>query len=159
VPKFRIELRNVGQNDLLLNLGFMPLNGEHQYLNVVYLKLVDEHRESKRLDLRTFQQVGGTREEALFLPIPVGATFSIPVDLDNYSTAAFRDIGYKPMPGSYWLEAQFLKTDHRVPVVEKDGAQGSTSERSSGNVNAEIADPITSNKLRFEVPSRLSKCF
>lgn len=30
-PKFRVELRNSGEKDLLLNLGVMTRNGEQQY--------------------------------------------------------------------------------------------------------------------------------
>jgi hypothetical protein len=50
--------------------------------------------------------------DTFVLPLPVGATFSIPVDLDKYFSAASREYDYKLTPGTYSLEAQF--TGERV---------------------------------------------
>jgi hypothetical protein len=40
VPKFKVELRNVGERDVLLNFGIMARNGEQQYATAVSLILV-----------------------------------------------------------------------------------------------------------------------
>jgi len=39
VPRFKVELRNVGEKDLLLNLGIMTRSGEQQYPSAVSLIL------------------------------------------------------------------------------------------------------------------------
>jgi hypothetical protein len=40
-PKFRVELRNAGESDLVLNVGVMLANGQKQYPNAVVLTLTD----------------------------------------------------------------------------------------------------------------------
>jgi hypothetical protein len=82
--KFRVELRNGRQHDLLLNLGIMNRNGGHQYPNAISLILEDAQGQPQRLELKKSFQVSDARKAGLFLPLPVGATFSFPVDLDNY---------------------------------------------------------------------------
>jgi hypothetical protein len=44
VPKFKVELRNVGEKDLLLNLGIMSRSGEQLYPTAVSLILVDSQK-------------------------------------------------------------------------------------------------------------------
>ena len=51
-PKFRIELRNAAEKDLVVNLGMMLANGKMQYPNALVLILTDAQRKSRRLDLR-----------------------------------------------------------------------------------------------------------
>jgi hypothetical protein len=45
----------------------------------------------------------------LFLPLPAGATFSFPVDLDDYWAPTSKDFDASRLkPGTYWLAAQFI---------------------------------------------------
>jgi hypothetical protein len=83
VPKFRVELRNAGEKDLLLNLGIMARDGKQQYPTAVSLILIDA-RSLQRLELNRPCQVVDAEKETLYLPLPVGASFSFSVDLDNY---------------------------------------------------------------------------
>ena len=82
-PKFRVEFRNAGQNDLVVNLGMMLANGKRQYPNAVALTLTDAQGKSRRLDLREPAMIAG-RLDPFVVPIPVDATFSVPVNLDRY---------------------------------------------------------------------------
>jgi hypothetical protein len=82
-PRFRVELRNAGEHDLVLNVGMMLANDQEQYPNAVVLTLTDAPGKTRRLNLREPAAVGG-RVDPLIRPIPVGATFSIPADLDKY---------------------------------------------------------------------------
>jgi hypothetical protein len=63
-PKFGVELRNAEESDLSLNLGIMLDNGRKQYPIAIFLNLTDT--------------------QPFVLSLPVGATFSMPVDLDKY---------------------------------------------------------------------------
>jgi hypothetical protein len=58
-PTFIVELRNVGESDLILNLGVMLANGRKQYPNAVALTLTDAQGKSRRLDLREPAAVAG----------------------------------------------------------------------------------------------------
>jgi hypothetical protein len=144
-PKFRVELRNAGQNDLVVNLGMMLANGKRQYPNAVALTLTDAQGKSRRLDLREPAMIAG-RVDPFVVPIPVGATFSIPVNLDGYWPAASKEFDYKLKPGTYSLEAQFT---------------GRSVSQQEANLDVKgIAlmpywtETVTSNQLRFEVSSQ-----
>ncbi len=144
-PKFRVELRNAGQNDLVVNLGMMLANGKRQYPNAVALTLTDAQGKSRRLDLREPAMIAG-RVDPFVVPIPVDATFSIPVNLDGYWPAASKEFDYKLKPGTYSLEAQFT---------------GRSVSQQEANLDVKgIAlmpywtETVTSNQLRFEVSSQ-----
>ena len=146
-PKFRVELRNAGEKDLLLNLGIMTRNGEQQYLTAVSLIIVDAQGESRLLELKSFLRVSDAGRETLTLPLPVGATFSAPVDLDDYWAPTFKDF-YTLKPGTYSLAAQF----NRMLFPKKVFVLQSASQRSF--VEMVNAGPTKSNSLQFEVPNR-----
>lgn len=146
-PKFRVELRNSGEKDLLLNLGVMIRNGEQQYPTALSLTIVDAQGESQLLELKIPLQVRDAVRETLTLPLSVGATFSVPVDLDDYWAPTFKGF-YTLKPGTYSLAAQFnrMTFPKRTFVVQEVG------QRSFDMVNPR--DGSTSNTLQFEVPSR-----
>jgi hypothetical protein len=146
-PKFRVELRNAGERDLLLNLGIMTRNGEQQYLTAVSLIIVDAQGESRLLELKSFLRVSDAGRETLTLPLPVGATFSAPVDLDDYWAPTFKGF-YTLKPGTYSLAAQF----NRMLFPKKVFVLQSASQRSF--VEMVNAGPTKSNSLQFEVPNR-----
>jgi hypothetical protein len=158
-PKFRVEFRNTGHNDLLLNLGIMSRDGERQYLDGVSLILEDFEGKPQRLELKKFFQPGdaGTR---LFLPLPVGATFSFPVDLRDYRTVTSKEFDSRLKPGTYWLAAQLTGFRNNGAILNAQGPGQAgppiVAVRTFDMVNPESAlgaSPI-SNTLRFEVPNR-----
>jgi hypothetical protein len=79
VRKFKVELRNVGEKDLLLNLGIMSRSGEQLYPTAVSLILVDSQRLFQLIELKRSLPDTAAEKETLYLPLPVGATFSFPV--------------------------------------------------------------------------------
>lgn len=52
IPKLRVEFRNVGEKDLLLNLGIMTGHGAEQYPTAVLLILVDAQGSEEWLELK-----------------------------------------------------------------------------------------------------------
>lgn len=143
--KFRVELRNAAQKDLLLNLGIMLANGKAQYPNAVILILTDAHGKSRRLDLREPGFIAG-RMDPFVVPIPSGARFSIPVDLDKYWAAQSKEFDYKLSPGTYSLEAQFTGRNVSQQEANLDVKGIALMPYWTG-----IA---VSNRLRFEVSSQ-----
>jgi hypothetical protein len=141
-PKFRVEFRNTGENDLILNLGVMLGNGKRQYPNAVVLSLTDTTGKSRQLDLREPAFVAG-RMDPFALPIPIGATFSLSVDLDNYWAAKKKEFDYKLKPGSYSIQAQLT-------------GKGVSQQEANLDVKGIALMPywrvaVTSNQLRFDV--------
>jgi hypothetical protein len=137
--KFRVELRNAGENDLILNLGMMLANGREQYLEKVVLTLTDAEGKSRRLvDVRGPWAIGG-RVDPLVVPLGVGCTFTVPVDLHNYMYLAGEAKKYDVVlnPGIYSVEARF---------VGEGVSQGAAAELMPYWIGS-----LTSNQLRFEV--------
>ena len=156
--KFRVEFRNAGHNDLLLNLGIMSRNGAQQYPNAVSLILEDGQGKPQRLELKkSFQPSdAGT---TLFLPLPVGATFSFPVDLHDYRAVTSKEFDFRLKPGTYWLAAQFTGSRDRVILTAQGAVQAGPAifpVRTFDTVNPEnaLGAPPISNTLRLEIPSR-----
>jgi hypothetical protein len=143
-PDFRIEFRNVGESDLVLNLGVMLANGRRQYPSAVILTLTDTQGKSRRLDLRVPAPISG-RVDPLVAPLPVSATFSIPVNLDGYWAVASAEFDYKPKPGSYALEAQFTGRGVSQQEANLDAKGISLMPYWQGDV--------TSNLLQFDLPN------
>jgi hypothetical protein len=139
-PNFRVELRNAGENDLILNLGSMLANGKKQYPDAVVLTLTDSQGKSQRLVLQgPFYVVG--RVDPLVLPIPVGSTFSIPVHLDKYGP-----LEYKFKPATYSLEAQLTGKGVSQPEANLDVKGIALMPYWKGTV--------TSNQLSFEISNQ-----
>jgi hypothetical protein len=78
------------------------------------------------------------------VPIPVGATFSLPVDLDRcYWPVASKEFDYKMKPGAYSLEAQFTGRSISQQEANLDMQGIALMPYWTGTVS--------SNQLRFEV--------
>ena len=141
VPKFRVELQNAGEDDLILNLGITLANGRKQYPKDIVLLLTDSQGKARRFELREPTYIAG-RVDPLIVALPVGSTFSIPVDLEKYWAAASNEFEYKLKPGAYLLEAQF-------------SGRGLTQQEANLDVKGLALMPywagsITSNRLQFE---------
>jgi len=140
VPKFRVELQNAGEDDLILNLGITLANGRKQYPKEIVLILTDSQGKARRFNLKGPAVIAG-RVDPLIVPLPVGSTFSILVDLEKY-WAASNEFGYKLEPGTYFLEAQF-------------SGRGLMQQEANLDVKGLALMPywtgsITSNRLQFE---------
>jgi hypothetical protein len=83
--------------------------------------------------------------DPLVVPLPVGAVFSIPVNLDRYWAVASAEFDYKPKPGSYALEAQF--TGKGV------SQQGANLDLPGIALMPYWQGTVTSNLLRFDIPN------
>ena len=163
VPKFRVELRNVGEKDLLLNLGTKSLDGRHQYLTAVSLILEDEQGELQWLELKRSVPVGDPGTETLSLPLPVGAVFSFPADLDDYRLATSKEsAAQKLKPGTYLIAAHLKGFIPRVVLVAEPGVgvpvrfvePGLLSRFDTVNPETGLGPAPVSKALRIEIPSR-----
>ena len=141
-PKFRVDIQNAGDHDLILNLGFMLANGRKQYPAAIVLTIIDMQGKARQFDLVGPGALAG-RMDPLVVPLPAGSAFSLPVDLDKYWAAASKEFAYRFQRGSYLIEARF--TGKAVP-----------SEEANLDVKGIALMPYwtgtaTSNRLKFEV--------
>ena len=143
VPKFRVELRNVGDDDMILDLG--NILGKKQNPANIVLTLFDPRGRSLHLMDLTQPTYAAGWLGPMFLPLPAGSRFSIAVDLAKYWLPPVTVEEFeKPLaPGTYWLQAQFSVKGDSQP------------EREFGcGVRSSWSGTITSNRLRFDIPSQ-----
>jgi len=140
-PAFTVELRNLGDHDLILNLGIMLANGRRQYADAITLLLGFPSGSKQRLVLMGPAFVAG-RMDPLVVPLPVGASFSIPVDFTKF--APFGKDPLKLEPGTYVLQAQFQGKKAINPNLDMQGMA----------LMPYWTGTVISNKLQFEIGMR-----
>lgn len=154
IPKLRVEFRNGGEKDLLLNLGIMTRHGAEQYPTAVSLIVVDAQGDEKWLELKRPHQ--DSKIEPFFMPLPAGATFSFGVDLDDYWTPTSEEDDYTLKPGTYLLAAHLARFGETNPQFVARFALQTGDGRPFDVVNPQVGlgpYPI-SNIMRLQVPRR-----
>jgi len=106
-PLFRGELHNAGDHDLTLNLGMMLANGKKQYVDRIRLLLTDPHGKLLHLEMTGPAVIAG-RIDPMVVPLPVGATFVLPIDLKDYSAPKEEIWALDLTPGEYTLSGEYL---------------------------------------------------
>ena len=109
---FRVEIRNLGDQDLVLNLGMELANGAKQYPDAVSYTLTTPDGRILHLESMEPGIVAG-RVDPLIVPLPAGAMFSFLVDLNEYD-APREKVWHLTFPrGRYTLQAEY--TGRAVP--------------------------------------------
>lgn len=112
---FRAEVHNPGTKDLLLKLGIELANGARQWPdNVTYTLTTPDGRDIHLVPLHAFQMFGG-RIDPLIVPLPSGATFSFPINLDEYCDPKAENPKLHLRSGRYTLNAE-LKSQPISPL-------------------------------------------
>lgn len=153
VPIFRVELRNAGRHDLLLNLGTMAPDGSRQYPSAISLLLVGPDGKPQRLVVKTSPDVTGrSHNKSFVLPLPAGATFSFPVNLHDYWIFHSNRVNSQLAPGRYLLTAQLTGPTDLMDVRFWNQTPRETpiSEAPFDQVQQPSGIP-TSNELQFEI--------
>lgn len=154
LPAFTVELHNAGQHDLLLNLGTMSSDGERQYPTGITFVLTRPQGQPEQLVLKTVPDSSGTANKPFLLPLPAGATFSLPVDLRNYWVFGSNGLNSKLPAGEYVIEGQFTGLTGGMNVrsfPEQRPQEVPVSEGPFDHVNSQPNTIPTSNELHFEI--------
>ena len=90
-PQFRVAIQNVGEKDLVLNLGMLLGNGKSQHTSA--LKLIVTYASGKSRELINEPGGGGIagRMDPFIVPLPSGCSYVVRVDFDNYAFAPTTD--------------------------------------------------------------------
>jgi len=107
-PMFRVSLENVGDVDVILNLGIMLANGKVHLPERIRLILTDAEGQARELHFsdRRFPGVAG-RVDDYVLPLRAGSTYIIRLSLDDYWCAKTKEFRLKLKPGQYKVRAEF----------------------------------------------------
>ncbi len=109
LPVFELRLTNAGNRDLVLNLGM--LLGTKQYLNAIHFSVSDAS--GKTLQLAHMHMPAGVagRIDPLIVSLPMGASFSFPVDMKLYLCSTQGSCPLRLSPGRYFLTADLDTTN------------------------------------------------
>ncbi|MFA6243199.1 MAG: hypothetical protein WC655_19840 [Candidatus Hydrogenedentales bacterium] len=100
---FRVDLENIGNKDLVLNLGMMLGNGSILIPDAISLILVDSKGESKEL-LFSDPFIAG-RIDDYIVPLRAGSAYSLRLSLEDYSCAKTNESKISLQAGEYRIHA------------------------------------------------------
>ena len=107
-PGFYVAIENVGDRDVVVNLGFMIANGKVMFPEAVRLLLTDSQGTARELQYfnRRYPGVAG-RVDDFIVALRAGSVHAIRVSLDHYWSSATKEFGIKLAQGRYRIEARF----------------------------------------------------
>jgi hypothetical protein len=105
---FYVAIENVGDRDVVLNLGSMIANGKVMFPEAVRLLLTDSQGTARELQYfdRRYPVIAG-RVDDFIVALRAGSLYAIRVSLDHYWSSATNDFGVKLGLGRYRIEARF----------------------------------------------------
>lgn len=109
---FRVETRNLGNQDLVLNMGMELASGAKQYPDAVSYTLTTPDGRILHLESMEPGIIAG-RVDPLIVPLPAGAMFSFLVDLNEYAAPKEKVWDLTFPRGRYTLQAEY--TGRAIP--------------------------------------------
>jgi len=108
VPEFQVALRNTGEQDVTLNLGFMLANGKAQLPESINLNLIDDGGKTRKLKFfdRRYPAVAG-RVDDYVVPLRAGSIHTLKLSLDQFWSPDTKEFELKLSPWKYQTTAQF----------------------------------------------------
>lgn len=104
-PIFRVSFENLGDIDVMLNLGMMLANGQVQIPERIRLVLTDAEGQARELHFSDTRIAG--RADDYVLPLRVGSAYVIKLSLDDYWCPKTKEFQFKLKPGQYQVRAEF----------------------------------------------------
>lgn len=108
VPELQFFFRNVGEEDVVLNLGTMLANGKVQAPDRIILNIIDANGKA-----RSFHFSGGRygaiagRADDYVVPLRSGSIYGLKIGLDKFYSTSINDFWPKLPPGRYRITARF----------------------------------------------------
>jgi len=104
----QLALRNVGDHDVTLNLGWMLANGKVQLPNYISLNLTDGNGKTRLFEFTDKKHPGvAGRVDAYVIPLRVGSMYTLTLRLDQFWCQETHEFEMKLLPGESRLTAQF----------------------------------------------------
>lgn len=105
---FVVSLQNVGANDFVLNLGMMLANGRVMFPDAIGVVLTNPDGRSRELKFfdRRYPGIAG-RVDDFIVALRGGATYVLPITLDQYWSESTGEFGVKLKPGRHRIAVRF----------------------------------------------------
>jgi RNA polymerase sigma factor (sigma-70 family) len=107
-PEFQVAFRNVGEQDVALNLGTMLANGKVQLPDNIRLTLTDDNGKVRELHFsdKRHSRVAG-RVDDYVVPLRAGSAYTLKLPLSQFWSPNTTEITLELKPGKYQVSAQF----------------------------------------------------
>jgi RNA polymerase sigma factor (sigma-70 family) len=110
-PEFQVAIRNVGEQDVTVNLGMMLANGKVQLPDHIRLKLSDDKGKTRELHFSDKRHPGiAGRVDDYFVPLRVGSVYTLKLPLSQFWCPATKEFTVELKPGKYRVSAHFEGT-------------------------------------------------
>jgi hypothetical protein len=116
---FVVSLQNVGAKDFVLNLGIMLANGRVMFPQAIRLVLTNPDGRSRELKIPQPRIAG--RADDFIVALRRGATYVLPITLDQYWSAETGEYGVKLKSGRHRISARFEGRGAAIPNVDMRG--------------------------------------
>ncbi len=136
-PEFQVAFRNVGEQDVALNLGIMLANGKVQLPDNVRLSLTDVNGRVRELHFSDKKHPGvAGRVDDYVVPLRVGSVYMLKLPLSQFWSPNTNEFTLELKPGKYQISAQF---------------EGGKAKHDSGRfIMSYWEGKLQSNTLKFE---------
>src|SRR5262245_1398991 len=106
--EFQVSIQNVGDTDVVVNLGRMLANGKVMLPDAIVLTLTDAAGKARELRFsdRRHPMVAG-RVDDFIVPLRSGSAYSLRLRLDQYWCPATQEFVLTLADGRYQIEARF----------------------------------------------------
>ena len=118
---FDLSLQNVGTKDFVLNLGIMLGNGRVMFPQAIRIVLTSPDGKSRELEIPQPRIAG--RVDDFIVALRVGATYVLPITLDQYWSAETGESGVKLKPGRHRISARFEGRGAVIPNLDMQGVK------------------------------------
>ncbi len=104
--RFQVAIRNIGEQDVILNLGIMLANGKFQLPDRIRLNQADAAGKTRELHFsdKRFPGVAGRVDDYL-VPLRAGSVFSLTLRLEDFWSPEDKDFAVKLKPGKNQIVA------------------------------------------------------
>jgi len=118
-PMFDIWIENVGEEDVIMNLGMMLANGKKQYPVAIRLRILDSQKRSRELHYGDPNVMG--RVDDYMVALRVGSRYSVRVSLDKFWCPNTKEFKLELAGGTYEVSAHLTGIGPTHPNTGTEG--------------------------------------
>ena len=120
--QFYIAIENIGDNDVVINLGHMLANGKVMFPYAIRLVLTDPAGTTRDLEYfdRRYPGVAG-RVDDFIVALRAGSVYALRVPLDRFWSPATKEFELNLARGQYRIESRFVGDGARYINLDTPG--------------------------------------
>jgi hypothetical protein len=121
-PELQLALRNVGNQDITLNLGSMMANGKVQLPDNITLNVSDAQGRKRKFNFgdKKHSFVAGRLDDYV-VPLRAGSSYTLRLTLDQFWCQETNEVEVRLLPGKNQLSAEFEGGNAKLVNLDMPG--------------------------------------